>query len=371
MDIWHLRLPFLFPFRHKLATHHHSDNLVVRVTTAGGLKGYGEGIPRDFVTGESLHSSLAFLEGTLGPALVGSAWGGPASLLAGLAQRLAPVAATHPAAACAVETALLDAGARTWRVPLSRLLGAPASAPELYYSAVVPLGPGERLGRLLELVRARRMRFLKVKVGEEHDEEVLAQVRQQCGWEINLRVDANGAWEAQEAITRLRRLLPFRLSAVEQPVAKDDYAGLARVQQALEIPVIADESLCTETDAARLIELKACRIFNLRLSKCGGLGPCRRLARLARQAGLGVQLGCHVGETSILAAAGRHFALSAGPLEFLEGSLSPYLLARDPVNPPVTFGEEGRGEPLAGEGLGIQVEDDLLEELAVNHICLT
>ncbi len=364
-------MPFRFPFRHKLASYQHSDNLVVRVTTLGGVSGYGEGIPREFVTGESLSASVALLEGTLGPQLVGSAWGGPSALLSGLAARLKPVSASHPALACALETALLDAGARTWGVPLSRLLGAPASPTALTYSAVLPLGAGERLTRLLELVKARRMRFLKVKVGEESDAEVLAQVRRELGWEVDLRVDANGAWEAEEAIARLQDLLPFRLSAVEQPVAKHDISGMARVQAALPIPVIADESLCTEADAARLIEARACRIFNLRLSKCGGFGPSRRLARLARQAGLGVMLGCQVGETSILAAAGRHFAVSAGPLAYLEGSLAPYLLGREPVVPPVSFGEEGVAAPLTGPGLGVQVQEDLLQGMAIRHFTLS
>ncbi len=343
---------------------------MVQVTTAGGLKGYGEGIPREFVTGESLTASMAILESSLGPGLIGSSWGGPAALWAGLAERLGMLIARFPAAAAAVEMALLDAGARTWGIPLSRLIGG-AQSPGVYYSAVLPLAPGERLNKFLHLVREKRMKFLKLKVGEAADVEVLAQIRKVCGWEIDLRVDANGAWQAPEAIQRLVELMPYRLSAVEQPVAKDDFMGLKQVQDALPIPVIADESLCTEADARKLVELKACRMFNLRLSKCGGIGPCRRLAQLAREAGLGVQLGCHVGETSILAAAGRHFALSAGPLTYVEGSLAPYLLARDPVRPSVTFGDEGLGLPLPGPGLGIQVQEELLQELAVARIRLS
>jgi hypothetical protein len=61
LDIWHLKCKFQYPFKHKLATHSGSDNLVVRVTTSQGISGYGEGIPRDFVTGESLQTSFNFL----------------------------------------------------------------------------------------------------------------------------------------------------------------------------------------------------------------------------------------------------------------------------------------------------------------------
>ncbi len=363
-------MPFLFPFRHKLANHQFSENLVVRVVTANGLTGYGEGIPRDFVTGESLPASLTLLEGTLGPGLIGSSWGGPAALWRGLQERLEKLAVSFPAAACAMELALLDAGARTWGVPLGRLLGSQQS-PGVYYSAVLPLASGERLDRFLRLVKEKRLRYLKLKVGEPADVETLARAREECGWDIDIRVDANGAWQADQAIRRLREFLPFKISAVEQPVAKADLAGLQRVQAALPIPVIADESLCNEKDAARLIELKACRIFNLRLSKCGGLGPAWRLAQMARKAGLGVQVGCHVGETSILAAAGRHFALSAGPLAYMEGSLAPYLLARDPVRPSVAFGDEGLGLPLPGAGLGISVQEEFLNDLAMARISLS
>ena len=135
----------------------------------------------------------------------------------------------------------------------------------------------------------------------------------------------------------------------------------------MRIPVIADESLCTEEDARRLIELKACQIFNIRLSKCGGLGAAARIGRLAEKAGILCQLGCHVGETSILSAAGRHFALTVPHLSYVEGSFSPYLLVRDVVAQPVVFNDRGMAYELPGPGLGIEVLQDALDELAVSH----
>ncbi len=70
VDIWHLRCKFRYPFKHKLATHTGSDNLVVRLTTHQGICGFGEGIPRDFVTGETLEASLAFLQENLASAIL-------------------------------------------------------------------------------------------------------------------------------------------------------------------------------------------------------------------------------------------------------------------------------------------------------------
>jgi L-alanine-DL-glutamate epimerase-like enolase superfamily enzyme len=277
---------------------------------------------------------------------------------------------TSPGAFCALETAWLDAAGQTWDKPLAEFLG---SRPEgrLTYSAVLPLTAGPQLTQFLQLVRAQGMRYVKLKVGEENDFDTLTQARSELGEEVDLRVDANGAWSAGEAIDRIREMARFRLSAVEQPVAKEDFEGLRQVQEAAKIPIMADESLCTLDDANRLIHLKACKMFNLRLSKMGGITNAIRLKEAAETAGIRCQLGCHVGETSILAAAGRHFALSQGPLAFLEGSFAPYLLTRDPVQEPVVFGKGGVGLPLPGPGLGVRVLAEVLDELAVSRVTLS
>ena len=117
-----------------------------------------------------------------------------------------------------------------------------------------------------------------------------------------------------------------------------------------------------------LIDLQACQIFNLRLSKCGGPGAAGRIRRMAATAGIRCQLGCHVGETSILAAAGRHFASSGSKFVYLEGCFSPYLFAREPVAQPLTFGPGGLAPELSKPGLGLQVLDQVLDELSVTRL---
>jgi L-alanine-DL-glutamate epimerase-like enolase superfamily enzyme len=371
VDIWHLNCKFRYPFKHKLATHTGSDNLVVRLTTDEGICGYGEGIPRDFVTGESLQSSLNYLQHNVGPVILGFPAVSPATLLSSLRLLQDQCAvATSPGAFCALETAWLDAAGQTWGQPLANLLGSRAEG-TVIYSAVLPLAAGPQLTQFLQLVRAQGMRYVKLKVGEDNDLETLTQARRELGEEVDLRVDANGAWSATEAIARLHEMVPFRISAVEQPVAKEDFEGLRQVQEALDIPVIADESVCTMEDAQRLIHLRACRMFNLRLSKMGGITSAIRIKEAAEAAGIRCQLGCQVGETSILAAAGRHFAFTQGPLTYLEGSFAPFLLTRDPVQEPVAFGRGGVGLPLAGPGLGIRVLEDVLDEMAVSRATLS
>jgi L-alanine-DL-glutamate epimerase-like enolase superfamily enzyme len=367
VDIWHLNLGFQSPIKHNLATHHGSDNLVVKVTTASGVRGYGEGVPRVFVTGEELDAGLSFLKEVLTPAIMGRDFASPPELLAALEDLYhRSQASRSPAAFCALETALLDAAGLTRQEPVSGLLG-PKLRTSLEYSAVIPLAPPEQMAHLFTLVKMNRMRFVKLKVGTARDLETLRLARDLLGSEVDIRVDANSAWTPVEAIARLGEMQPYGVSAVEQPVAKHDFHGLRQVSEALDIPVIADESLCNEEDARRLIELKACDIFNIRLSKCGGLFAARRIRQLADAAGISCQLGCHVGETSILSAAGRHFGLTMPHLSYVEGSFSTYLLTRDVVSAPVVFDGGGRGEELPGPGLGIAVMDRALQDMAVSH----
>lgn len=370
MDIWHLRLAFQSPVKHNLATHEGSDNIVVKITTGRGWTGYGEGIPRTFVTGETLDKSLVFLEETLIPALFRTSLASPRRLGEALAA-LRPLARAGqcPAALCALEMALLDAAGKTWGRSVSDLLG-PAPKTQVVYSAVLPMAGTPQMIHFFRLVREKKMRFVKLKVGNASDLELLKMAREHLGWEIDIRVDANAAWSAAEAVARINEMEPYRISAVEQPVAKTDLAGLQQVSDAVAVPIIADESLCTEDDAQKLIDLKACRMFNIRLSKCGGLGNALRIREIAAKAGISCQLGCHVGETSILSAAGRHFALVAPELVYVEGSLSPYLLTRDPVAQPVVFAAGGKADPLPGPGLGVTVRDDLLDESAVTRVVL-
>ncbi len=367
MDIWHLKLPFLSPIRHNLATHQGSENIVVKVTTQDAATGYGEGVPRAFVTGEGLRDSLTFLREVLAPAALGLAFSSLQEVLPGLAQFGQRVgAARYPAAFCALEMATLDAAGHTWNRPVADFFGG-LQRDQIIYSAVIPMASPQQLVQYFNLVRIARMSCLKLKVGAANDLEVLKVARDALGEDIDIRVDANAAWSPSEAIRHIQAMEPFHISAVEQPVAKDDFAGLKQVREAVALPLIADESLCTLDDAQRLIELEACQIFNLRLSKCGGLGNAARLARMAQEAGILCQLGCHVGETSILAAAGRHFALSAPPLKYVEGSFAPMLLIKDPVAVPVCFGHGGVAAALPGPGLGIRVLDGVLDELAVAH----
>src|SRR5262249_34153043 len=146
------------------------------------------------------------------------------------------------------------------------------------------------------------------------------------GKKIDIRVDANEAWAPKNVVERIRELEPSRVSSIEQPVPHGEVGCLREVRRHVKTPIMLDESLCSMTDAGRAVGGGLCDLFTLRLSKCGGFIGSLRLAQFARQHGIGCQLGCQVGETAVLSAAGRHFAASVADLRCLEGSYDRHLV---------------------------------------------
>ncbi len=365
IELFRLQIPLCMPVKHHLAVRTFSDNLVVKVVTDSGVAGYGEGIAREYVTGETTASGLISLREHLIPKIDEFHADGPANLVEAVTELMSEGdRAQSPAACCALELAILDAAGKTWRHFLAELLG--GTDQPLTYSAVIPMMPQPSFHRLLCLIRELEMSFVKIKVGNNTDLEALSLAREILGHKVDLRVDANGAWSAEEAEGRIAAMMAYGISHVEQPVPKDDLQGLKQVAERLAIPIIADESLCVERDAEHLASLDACQVFNLRLSKCGGILAAARIYDIGRNKGIVAQLGCQVGETGILSAAGRQFAMSR-KLRYLEGSYSNYLLKEDIVNEPVEFGVGGVAKPLRGLGLGVTVNEKALQRLSLMH----
>jgi muconate cycloisomerase len=268
------------------------------------------------------------------------------------------------AAFCAVELALLDWSLRADHCALADLL--PPCRLDVVYSGVISADAPAEAAVLAERMARLGLRQIKVKVGTADDLARLGAVRNAVGDTVELRADANGAWSSIEAIENLKRFAKFRLQSIEQPVTPGDLSGMKQVRDESGIPVMADESLVTLEQARKLIASSACDYFNIRLSKCGGIAGSLAIAKLAREAGVKIQVGAQVGETGILSAAGRTFAAQLPALAFTEGSFGTWLLAEDVTIENVGFGYAGRAPLLKARGLSVTVKEDVLERLAVS-----
>ena len=371
VDILPLRIPFQQAFTHSTMSRAESDAIVVRVTGADGLTGYGESLPRPYVTGESVEGVLQALRDDLAPqALNLTLDPGPAAIPQ-VDQFITEWKKNRPtsvgivawnATACALELALLDWAFK--RAGQSVMAWLPPARSSVTYTGVIDASDPATAAVMARRYAQIRMTSVKVKVGIDDDAARLQAVREAVGDDIEIRVDANGVWSGPEAVAALNALKSYGIVAVEQPVGAGDLDGMDKFDEETGLRVIADESLVTEENAAALIAANACDVFNIRVSKCGGLIASARIAQMAVDAGIGVQVGAQVGETSILSAAGRALAAHVPSIEYLEGSFGTHLLSDDISVEPVMFGHGGHGELLPGHGLGVVVRDDVLESYA-------
>jgi muconate cycloisomerase len=175
-------------------------------------------------------------------------------------------------------------------------------------------------------------------------------------------VDANEAWHPSDLPAKFASLREFDIRCVEQPVPHAEVGSLAELRKELAIPVMLDESLTSEADAAAAISSMTCDLFNIRLSKCGGFLASARLATMAHTAGIGYQLGCHPGETGVLSAAGRHWACRVANIRYLEGSYDRHVFRRPLTNEDMTFGYGGRATAIERPGLGVTMNEAALAE---------
>src|SRR5262245_54540142 len=267
---------------------------------------------------------------------------------------------------------MLDAFCRQHSQPLSVVVGLVPETLAIrkkrtrvrYSGAWTPSSPPSRFRDLLGCWKLKIFGFHqgKVKVGVEGYDDALSvgRLRRVMGPAFDIRVDANEAWRCENLEMKIASLIPLGITAVEQPVPHADVDGMAAIRPRLSVPIMLDESLCSLSDARRAIERGTCDLFNIRLSKCGGFINSLKLAAMAHAAGLGYQLGCQVGETGILSAAGRHFACSIGGLRYLEGSFDRFLVRERLTVEDLTFGYGGWAPALAGPGLGITIERQAL-----------
>lgn len=225
-------------------------------------------------------------------------------------------------ARCALDLALHDRIGRLRGVPLYHLLNLPKPAP-LATAFTLSIDTPEEMAR--QAAAVPNYPIIKLKLGAEGDVARVAAVRAARPDAI-LCVDANGGWQPEDAIALAKAILPYNLAFIEQPVPKGEIEAMGRVQAAVNIPVVADESVQTLADVERLAAVGVQGI-NLKLMKLGGLSAALRVVARAQTLGLRLMLGCMV-ETSLGVTAMAHLA---GVAEWLDLD-APLLIANDPFS---------------------------------------
>jgi L-Ala-D/L-Glu epimerase len=387
LQLFAVDLPFKTVVRHAAAARTTSESLFLRMTLDSGVDGWGEALPRAYVSGESRQDAFALLRDQVLPALVGQRFQSLPEVVSFLEKcdGKAPsewVAPDVPqtSAWCCVDLALLDAFGRASGEPARPAAAVPAPSPAALgryrYSGVVSAGQGWSYAVSLLKMRAFGFRQVKLKLERDGTLQAARTARRLLGRRVDLRVDANMAWDVEQALEVIGQLRAVGIRSFEQPIAADDLAGLARLVAESSAQIMVDEGLTDRDSLQRFITQRACTAANVRISKCGGLIGAYARCREALDAGLMLQVGCQVGESSLLSAAHLTLLSALAPLtpgvRHAEGCFGRHLLREDPAAPLVQFGYGGRPPPRpAGAGLGVRVDLAALQRYVVDQATVT
>lgn len=305
--------------------------LLLRLEDDDGVTGFGEAAPLEPYDGVSLDEVAAALRA-----------GDEA----------------QPYARSATEMARMDLDARRE----GRGLGEPG-ADAIAVNRTLPAGPPEEVAALAREGLADGYACFKLKVGLPDDAERVAATREAIGSWPALRLDANGAWGAAEAVERIGALEPYDLQLVEQPCATLD--ELAEVRRQVSAPIAADESVRSPDDVRAAVEARACDAVNVKLAGSGGFGAAREALREAERSGLRAFLSSTLDGPWGIAAAlqlaaseGVSLACGLATLELFDAAIARAL-------PPPRSGTMRVPE---GPGLGVRVSESDLAEVLVEEL---
>ncbi|MCU0539179.1 MAG: hypothetical protein MUF46_04745 [Desulfobacterales bacterium] len=306
-----IRIPLTKPFEIASGRLTHSNHVLVRLTDDAGRVGWGETTTFLEVYGYDQGALQRMLADYLIPGVIGLDPRDPEALHARM-ERIAPF---NRMAKAGIDLAAHDLAARAEGLPLHALLGG-RRADRVPLIGVVDILPPEAAARSAAGQAAQGFRTIKIKIGRDADADIrrVESVRAAVGGEVGLRVDGNCGYDRDTALAVISRMEACRLEWIEQPLPRWDLEGMAWLGRRVKTPLAADESVASIHDAERVIAMGAAAVINIKLPKCGGIFPCRRIAARCREAGVSCFLGGCL-ETSPGTAAGLHVYAATPALE--------------------------------------------------------
>jgi L-Ala-D/L-Glu epimerase len=365
--IYRITLPFQRHFAISRLDGRSSTRIVVEVAAdQGRVKGYGEAVPIEFVTGETAETVIedvaSFTSRDSFPRHITDV-----SQIWDFIEQL-PRGKEHNAALCAIEMALLDVLGKEQKQPLLAYLPQHFSTPCIQYGGALPLGDKTRLGQIARMIKSMGIRHLRIKMGSdfEQNKTALETVWEVFGSECQQRIDPNGVWDLDLAMRHLPLLTRFGVKIIEEPMERTG-AGFSQFAEAVRVQgltLMACESAPTLPEVKAILQEGYYRMFNVKLCRSGGFLRTLRIIDHLRREQIPFQIGCTLGEAGLLSAAGRALGLVCSDAVTYDGSYDRFMFKENIIEEDVTFGPGGQAGPLGGHGLGVTVKSEKLARLS-------
>ncbi|HID92460.1 MAG TPA: dipeptide epimerase [bacterium (Candidatus Stahlbacteria)] len=347
-------IPLLKPFVIALGARYEYTGVVVKIETDEEIFGIGEASPSARITGETTQTVVDVIENQIKPAIIGE---NPLDIEK-IMDKVDSTILGNTSAKCAIDTALHDILGKYVHLPLKALLGG-SYREEINTSITIGIKSiEETLKEGREMVKSG-VKIIKVKLGlnPKEDIEKIKRLREEVGYDITIRVDGNQGYEVREAIEVLKKIAPYKIEFIEQPVKFWDIQGMKRVREASDIPVMADESVHSPQDAINFVRAEACDLINIKLMKAGGVRNAVKIANIAEGAGIKCMIG-GMTETKIGMTAATHVAAAIKNIKYadLDGHVG--LKENITIGGVVTEGSKNRISDK--EGLGLELKPGVL-----------
>src|SRR5262249_16246827 len=337
-------------------------SLIVRGATQEGIEGWGGGTQgRPGNTYETVETMEGMTQKKFSPALIGLDLEETGTVL----DKLQRFRLGHPITKAAIETALLDALGKKFKVPVCRFFGGPYRREiDLVGGLGMDLGP-ENIAERARQLKEEGFQTFKIKIGHpdrQKDIERVRVVREAVGDDTSIRVDGNAAYSFVDARFVLNELSRFQISDAEQPLARGDLRSLARLRRAVGIPIGGQESVSSAEDALRVLEEQAADLLKIKLTHIGGFQRGLEVATVVAAKALPVVIGQGSACTTILSAAEMqlHSALKNAQKG---GEMTGFMrLGEQDVFSPITVTRGKAFVPMT-TGLGIEVNKEKLQRL--------
>ncbi len=371
IEIRKVEIPFRLKYTHALASRKEGSSIIVKVVTECGKVGYGETIPRSYLTGEDIDSVWHDILKRWWPRVKDIELNNYKEILPAFFDIYSDAdRSRHTASYAGIELACIDAMGKAFNQPARNVIENYSQvAQDTIFKSTGPIGTKSifKTKVIARIFKYLNFPDIKVKTGLDCDQERLQAIRKIFGKNTDIRADANAAWDTNTALKNCDYLKKYNISSIEQPVKADNIKGMARIKKESGIEVMADESLCTRNDAKILIAEHACDIFNIRLAKCGGFNGCLELHKIMKEANLSCQIGVLVGETSIITGAEQEFMTAIGPQRHHEFPFSKILLKKDPASGASAPLKNGCiTPPSARKGFGVTVNEKTLDKITID-----
>jgi muconate cycloisomerase len=343
--------------------HRVSPFLIVRLETDEGIVGVGEATTMPRWSGETSATAEAVIDEILRPEVVGRDPTDVETLDAAMDRAIAHNWFTK----AAIEMACWDIQGRRAGKPVYELLGGPHRSNTIPARfSMAAYDPETAAAKAVERV-GWGFSTIKVKVGTDPAEDVarVRAVREAIGPDISLVIDANCGWDTETAIRCCRELEDCNLSLVEQPTRDGDYTGLARLRQAISVPVMADDMCFDYIHAQELIRHGACDVISVYPGKNGGIRKSARIVQLAAENGVACSIGSNL-EWDVATAAMGHLVIGLANMQvekYPGDILGPWYHEQRIVTEPLAIDKAACTIPDK-PGLGVEVDWELLKTLA-------